>query len=142
MRRDKRREQRGKQLRNSAFQHPKAELHYLPLFVVRTSRMVTSPLYDVLDHTNHTFSESYWSKDIKTDITKCLIYKYTSTQIQHITKCQKHQIYGIFLKRGLFKDITNDIPICQTGKYKNASTQILKYRAYNEVTEKKHVAYF
>ena len=35
---------------------------------------VTSPLYDVLDHTNHTFSESSWSKDIKTDITKCLIH--------------------------------------------------------------------
>ena len=49
-----------------------------------------------------------------------------NTQIQHITKCQKHPTYGIFLKRGLFKDITNDIPICQTGKYKNASTQIHK----------------
>ena len=32
-----------------------------------------------------------------------------------------------------------DIPICQTGKYKNASTQIHKYRAYNEVTEKKNM---
>ena len=44
--------------------------------------MVTSPLYDVLDHTNHTFSESYWSKDIKTDITKCLMHKYTNTNTQ------------------------------------------------------------
>ena len=35
-----------------------------------------------------------------------------------------------------YKDITNDISICQTGKYKNAGTQIHKYRAYNEVTEK------
>ena len=59
-----------------------------------------------------------------------------NTQIQHIMKCQKHPTYGIFLKRGLFKDITNDIPICQTGKYKNASTQIHKYRAYNKMTEK------
>jgi len=59
-----------------------------------------------------------------------------NTQIQHITKCQKHPTYRIFLKRGLFKDITNDIPICQTGKYKNASTQIHKYRAYNKMTEK------
>ena len=50
--------------------------------VVRTSRMVTSPLYDVLDHTNHTFSESYWSKDIKTDISKCLMHKYTNTSTQ------------------------------------------------------------
>ena len=50
--------------------------------VVRTSRMVTSPLYDVLDHTNHTFSESSWSKDIKTDNTKCLMHKYTNTNTQ------------------------------------------------------------
>ena len=53
-----------------------------------------------------------------------------------MTNCQKDPTYGIFLKRGLFKDITNDVPICQTGKYKNASTQIHKYRAYNEVKEK------
>ena len=53
-----------------------------------------------------------------------------------MTKCQKDPTCAIFLKRVLFKDITNDIPICQTGKYKNASTQIHKYRAYNEVTEK------
>jgi len=43
---------------------------------------MTSPLYDVFDHTNHTFSESSWSKDIKTDITKCLIHKYTNTNTQ------------------------------------------------------------
>ena len=29
-------------------------------------------------------------------------------QIQHMTKCQKDQTSGIFLKRGLFKDIKND----------------------------------
>ena len=46
------------------------------------SRMVTSPLYDFLDHTNHTFSESSWSKDIKTDISKCLMHKYTNTNTQ------------------------------------------------------------
>ena len=43
---------------------------------------VTSPLYDVLYHTNHIFSESSWSKDIKIDITKCLIHKYTNTNTQ------------------------------------------------------------
>ena len=53
-----------------------------PCSFVRPSRMVTSPLYDVLDHTNHTFSESYWFKDIKTDITKCLMHKYTNTNTQ------------------------------------------------------------
>merc|ERR1712055_860318 len=46
------------------------------------------------------------------------IHKYTNTQIQHMTKCQKDPTCGIFLKRGLFKDIKNDIPMCQTCKYK------------------------
>ena len=41
-----------------------------------------SPQYDVLDHTNYIFSESSWSKDIKTDITKCLMHKYTNTNTQ------------------------------------------------------------
>ena len=40
--------------------------------------------------------------------------------------------YGIFLKRGLFKDITNVIPICQIGKYrvffsKGPTQKISKY---------------
>merc|ERR1711954_638176 len=87
------------------------------LFVCRPAS-VTSPLYDVLGHTNHIFSESSWSQDIKTDITKCLILKYTNTQIQHITKCQKDPTCGIFLKRGLFRGIKNDIHMCQTRKYK------------------------
>ena len=50
--------------------------------------------------------------------------KYTNTQIQHITKCQKDPTYSIFLKRGLFKDIKNYIPLCRTHKYKNTNTQI------------------
>ena len=41
-----------------------------------------------------------------------------NTQIQRITKCQKHPTCGIFLKRGLFKDMKNYIPKCQTHKYK------------------------
>merc|ERR1711989_262418 len=32
-----------------------------------------------IQHTNHIFSERSWSKDIKSDITKCLIHKYTNT---------------------------------------------------------------
>ena len=39
-------------------------------------------------------------------------YKYTTTQIQHNTKCQKDPACGIFLERGLFKDIKNHIPMC------------------------------
>ena len=34
------------------------------LFVCLSVIASTFPLYDVLDHTNHTFSESSWSKDI------------------------------------------------------------------------------
>jgi len=49
-------------------------------------------------------------------------YKYTNTQIQHMTKCQKDPTGGIFLKRGLFKDIKNYIPMCWTHDYKNTNT--------------------
>ena len=44
-----------------------------------------------------------------------------------MTKCQKDPACAIFLKRGLFKDIKNYIPVCQTHKYKNTNTQIHKY---------------
>ena len=53
-----------------------------------------------------------------------------------MTKCKKDPACGIFLKRGLFKDIKNNIPMCQRRKYKNMYTQIHKYRAYDEVPEK------
>ena len=49
--------------------------------------------------------------------------KNTNTQIRHMTKRQKDPTCGIFLKRGLFKDIKNDIPVCQTRKYKNTNTK-------------------
>ena len=69
-------------------------------------------------------------KDFKNDIpmyqkrkykkyknTNTEIHKHTNTQIQHMTNCQKNPPCGIFLKRGLFKDVQNDIPICQKRKY-------------------------
>ena len=37
---------------------------FVCLFVCLSVIASTFPLYDVLDHTNHTFSESSWSKDI------------------------------------------------------------------------------
>ena len=48
-------------------------------------------------------------------------------------KCQKDPSYGIFLNRGLFKDIKNHIPMCRTHKYK-----IPKYTntAYDKVPER------
>ena len=55
--------------------------------------------------------------------TNTQIHKHTNRQIQHMTKCQKNPTCGISLKRGLFKDIKNDIPVCQTCKYKNTNTK-------------------
>ena len=60
---------------------------------------------------------------VKCANTKIQIHKYKNTQIQHMTKCQKDPTCGIFLKRGLFKGIKNDIPMCQTRKYKNTNTK-------------------
>ena len=40
-----------------------------------------------------------------------------------MTKCQKDPRCGIFLKRGLFKDIKYYIPKCQTHKHKNINTK-------------------
>merc|ERR1711974_404616 len=57
-------------------------------------------------------------------------YKYTNTQIQHMTNCQKDPACAIFLKIGLFKDIKNDIPVCQTHKYKNTNTKKYKYKIH------------
>ena len=37
--------------------------------------------------------------------TNTQIHKHTNTKIQHITKSQKDPPCGIFLKRGLFKDV-------------------------------------
>ena len=45
--------------------------------------------------------------------------KYSNIQIQYMTKCQKNQTCGIFLKRGLFKGVKNYIPIQH--KLKNLS---------------------
>merc|ERR1712110_434354 len=70
-------------------------------------------------------------------------YKYTNTQVQHMMKCQKDPTCGIFLKRGLFKDIKNHIPMCRTHKYKNPNTQIHKYTntAYDKVPERPNMWY-
>ena len=55
-----------------------------------------------------------------------------------MTKFQKDPTYAKFFKRGLFKDIKNDISMCQTRKYKNTNMQIHKYTntAYDEVPER------
>ena len=40
-----------------------------------------------------------------------------------MTNCQKDPACAILLKIGLFKDLKNDIPVCQTHKYKNTNTK-------------------
>ena len=66
-----------------------------------------------------------------------------NTQIQHKTKCQKDPTCDLFLIGGLFKDIKNDIPMCQTRKYKNTKYKIHKYTntAYDEVPERPNMWY-
>jgi hypothetical protein len=60
-----------------------------------------------------------------------------------MTKCQEDPACGIFLKRGLFKDIKNNIPMCQTHKYKKYKYKIHKYTntAYDEVLERPNMWY-
>ena len=62
-------------------------------------------------------------------------YKCTNTQIQHMTKCQKDPTCGIFLKRGLFKDMKMIFPCV---KRTNTKIQIHKYTniAYDKVPER------
>ena len=57
-----------------------------------------------------------------------------------MTKCQKDPTCGIFLKRGLFKDIKNHLPMCQMYKYKNISTKYTN-TAYDEVPKRPNMWY-
>ena len=56
-------------------------------------------------------------------------------------KCQKDPTCGIFLKRGLFKDIKNPISMCRTHKYKNINTKYTN-TAYDEVPERPKIWLF
>ena len=57
-----------------------------------------------------------------------------------MTKCQKDPTCGIFLKRGLFKDIKNLIPCVERT---NTKIQIHKYTntAYDKVPERPNMWY-
>ena len=72
-----------------------------------------SPPYDVLDHTNHIFSESFSSgddndqdKDLQEDKYKD---KGTQTQTKTDTKCFQDPMHAIFIKSMEFKDLKCDI---------------------------------
>ena len=69
--------------------------------------------------------------------TKIQIHKYTNTAYD---KCQKDPACDIFLKRGLFKDIKNYIPMCRRHKYKNTSTKYTN-TAYDKVPERPNMWY-
>merc|ERR1712055_450458 len=60
-----------------------------------------------------------------------------NTQIQHMTNCQKDPACAIFLKIGLFKDIKNDIPVCQT-KNKEQKTKNKKQKTKNKKQKTKN----
>ena len=63
--------------------------------------------YDVLDHTNHMFSESSSSGD-DNDQDEYLPkdkYKDTHTQKKTDTKCFQDLMYAIFIKSRVFKDL-------------------------------------
>ena len=49
---------------------------------------------------------------------------------------------SIFLKRWLFKDIKNYIPMSQTRSYKNTNTQIHNYSIWRSARKTQHVVYF
>ena len=63
-----------------------------------------------------------------------------------MTKCQKDPTCGIFLKRGLFRGIKNDMQMCQTHNYKNTNTQLHNYTntqlQYITKCQKDPVVYF
>ena len=57
---------------------------------------------------------------VKRANTQIQIHKYTNTaydEVPEVPTC------GIFLKRGLFKDIKDYIPMCRTHKYINTNTK-------------------
>ena len=113
------------------------------------------PLYDVLDHANHTFSESSRSKDIYTDIPKCLIHKYTNTNTQRHKDTytaydkvpERPSMCYIFEKRlvqgyqKLHSRVSNSQ--IQKYKYKKYKYKIHKYTntAYDKVPERHNMWY-
>merc|ERR1711989_119547 len=80
---------------------------------------------------------------LKRTNTKKQIHQYANTQIRQLTKCHQDPTCSIFLKRGLFRGIKNDIHMCQTHKYKNTNTQIHKYTntAYDKVPDRPNMWY-
>merc|ERR1712184_211440 len=98
------------------------------------------PLYDVLDHANHTFSESSRSKYIYTDIPKCLIHKYTNTNTQihkyantaYDKVPERPNMWYIFEKRIVqgYQKLYSHVSNVQMHKYKYTNT------AYDEVPER------
>ena len=117
-------------------------VHIYVCYSVITS---TFPFDDVLDHTNYTIFRKllvpgYLNWYSQVSYTQIHEYIYTNTQIQHMTKCQKGPTCGIFLKRGLFKDIKYDIPLCQTRIYRNTNTKYTN-SANDEVPERPNMWY-
>ena len=77
-----------------SLQLPLAELLYLlclSSFVPHTSHLLSSPLYGVSDHTNHTFSETSWHS-VHYPLTHCPLTTHPSPTQTHQTH-QAHPSY-------------------------------------------------
>ena len=98
--------------------------------------LLLHPLHDVLDHTNHIFSERWWYKDLKNNVPGCLTCKYTNTNTQiHkyantalVKVADRHDMCYIFEKvmaRGTQKQCSwvSDL---QINKHKYVNTALAK----------------
>merc|ERR1711989_135854 len=97
--------------------HTIQTIHFLKVLGPRISKLIPSVLLPSVSYTN------------------TQIHKYTNTTM---TKCQKDPTCGIFLKRELFKDIKNYIPMSQTHKYKDVNTKYTN-TAQNKVPERPNI---
>ena len=91
----------------------------------------------------HIFSESPWSQDIKTDITKCLILKYTNTN----TQIHKYSIwwstrktqYVVYFWKEDCSRVSKMILLCV--KRANTQIQIHKYSIWRSARKTQHAVY-
>ena len=91
----------------SAFQEPIGWEHYLPLSVPHRWHLLLSPLYDALDHTNHSFSVRIWSWQHV-----IIIISSYDDDHHHILIKQKDPTHARFLTRRGLKFIKYDILVC------------------------------
>ena len=97
----------------------------------------TSPIYDVLDHKNHIFSESSWSKDIKTinQLSYPQIHKnkYTNTQLHNIWRSAKNPQHVVYFWK---EDCSGESKIILTCVKRAKKSNKYTNTAYDEVPDR------